>query len=91
MKCPECGTENQTVKDSRLRLRGWVRKRQCNVCGYEFRTVERYSWDTLEEIENMQKEKKRLTPREEQRRENIRRIKEQAKKLHIKLQDEGGM
>lgn len=74
----------QDVKDSRQRMRsrGWIRKRVCRLCGYSFRTVERYSL-TAEEIPAV-----KISIRRQQEKENIARIKEQAKKLKIKLMDD---
>lgn len=85
MKCPNCKADSQQdVKDSRQRMRskGWIRKRVCRLCGYSFRTVERYSL-TAEEIPAV-----KISIRRQQEKENIARIKEQAKKLKIKLIDD---
>ena len=85
MNCPKCKSADLRVNDSRERKRvnGWVRYRQCNSCGYAFRTIERYSFDTLQEIDQS-----RLTARKEQKRENVRRIRELAKKMSIKLAED---
>ena len=85
MKCPNCKADSQQdVKDSRQRMRskGWMRKRVCRLCGCSFRTVERYSL-TAEEIPAV-----KISIRRQQEKENIARIKEQAKKLKIKLMDD---
>lgn len=87
MRCPNCGSDNHTVTDSRYRQRGWVRNRVCLSCRYRFKTIERYSYDTMEEVLEMEENKPRLTAKEEQKKENVRRIKELAQKLNIKLQD----
>ena len=85
MNCPKCGGTNIGVKVSRKRKRinGWVRFRRCNSCGHVFKTIERYSYDTLQKID-----KERLTSRQEQKLENVRRIKELAKKMEIRLAEE---
>lgn len=85
MNCPKCGYDSLEVKDSRERkkITGHVRRRKCNNCGYSFRTVERYSFDTLQEIDQS-----RLTARQEQKRQNVLRIKELAAKMQIKLAED---
>ena len=85
MKCPNCGADGQqSVKDSRQRMRskGWVRKRICRLCGFSFRTVERYSL-TAKDIPAV-----KLSIRKQQEKENIARIKEQAERLKIKLMED---
>ena len=41
MKCPECGNET-LVKDSRENDSDIMRRRECNVCGHRFNTVESF-------------------------------------------------
>lgn len=85
MNCPKCEGINIGVKDSRKRKRinGRVRFRRCNSCGSVFKTIERYSYDTLQKIDE-----ERLTSRQEQKLENVRRIKELAKKMEIRLAED---
>ncbi len=42
MKCPNCGSDNDRVIDSRLTCNGTVirRRRECNNCGQRFSTAE---------------------------------------------------
>ena len=40
IKCPKCGSNYYKMIDSRQRRRGWVRTRECDDCGYRYRTVE---------------------------------------------------
>ncbi|MCR4849788.1 MAG: hypothetical protein K5870_00880 [Lachnospiraceae bacterium] len=83
MRCPKCGYENQKVKDSRPRSKGWTRVRECFNCKFKFRTIERYSYDTLQEIPSH-----RLSSKNERNLHNIKRIKDLAKKMNIKLEKE---
>jgi len=42
MNCPECGSDNDCVKDSRHRPGGYIyRRRECKNCGSLFTTNER--------------------------------------------------
>ena len=43
MKCPKCGSRNQTCFDSRANRAGTERKRsrKCLDCGFIFHTIER--------------------------------------------------
>lgn len=40
MNCPKCGSDDGFVKESRTRNFNRYRRRQCNVCGYRFSTIE---------------------------------------------------
>lgn len=52
MRCPNCREVSIiTVTDSRQRGRGFIRTRECPNCGYKFLTKEKYSKDTLIELE----------------------------------------
>lgn len=44
MKCPECGSSENRVIDSRLRADGTEtrRRRECEKCGFRYTTYERY-------------------------------------------------
>ena len=40
MNCPKCGSDDGFVRESRTRNSNRYRRRQCNVCGYRFSTLE---------------------------------------------------
>lgn len=82
MRCPNCGKDNNSVTDSRFKVMrdAWTRKRECNSCGYAFRTVERYSYDTIVEMHN-----ERISYRKERDRINTERIKKMAREMSVKL------
>lgn len=77
MRCPRCGSVNLTVTDTRQRRAGWIRMRKCNKCGLKFKTAEVVEDDPMS-----------VRIRETRQERNIRQIKEQARKLGIKLQDD---
>ena len=79
MRCPRCGSVNLTVTDVRQRRTGWIRMRKCNECGLKFKTAEVVEDDPMS-----------VRIRETRQERNIRQIKEQARKLGIKLQEDQG-
>lgn len=85
MNCPKCGKDALTVRDSRERKTktGKYRKRFCTNCGYKFRTIERYSYKTIQEIPAS-----KIWSKTERNLQNIVRIKELAQKMNIKLAEE---
>lgn len=53
MKCPECGSEDTKVTDSRSCNDGSVRRRrECNDCNFRFTTYERVSEKAITVVKN---------------------------------------
>jgi transcriptional repressor NrdR len=41
LHCPACGKRKLSTKDSRPTFGGIRRRKECNLCGYRFSTVEK--------------------------------------------------
>ena len=53
LRCPNCHEVNiMSTTNSRQRERGLVRTRKCSLCGYVFLTIEKYSKETIIEMES---------------------------------------
>lgn len=66
LRCPYCRSINTEVKDGkRLRKRGLIRSRYCADCEKRFRTIEKYSKETLIEVEKYEQRNVEVLQREQ--------------------------